>query len=436
MTSTPSVAPPTTHLPPIRSINSQSHERLSDSVVYLRRIYSPEVRGSRRRGARRNQNIIGGSTSTSSAVQNDRPYYDADVLKESSIDSQSLNSLRSDDFERSYAIRWLTALIAHLSSIEDPNSDDGDETTRVPNSCAGDSQADTLLENASALLAVCSGAAGAGILTRDIILPTMVNHGPSNPIVVHLRDIPLDNADYGSLGAQTWGGACVLAELIAEDPEKFRLDLSQPSKSLRILELGAGTGLVSLAVAKVIERLSHGTTLAEVVATDYYPSVIDNMTANIHVNFPSQSPYVVISGHPLDWSTFPHLEKRDPPLHEPFDIVFGADIIYETLHATWIRDCLKILLRKPSNTTSPSTHPPTFHLVIPLRSTHTSESSTIETVFPSSRLNDNLIPNSVPLESELVIYSRETIVCDTESGGGRDGGEVTYAYYQIGWGGG
>lgn len=32
---------------------------------------------------------------------------------------------------------------------------------------------------------------------------------------VALTDIPLDNHDYGSIGTQTWGGACVLAEMIA-----------------------------------------------------------------------------------------------------------------------------------------------------------------------------------------------------------------------------
>jgi len=106
----------------------------------------------------------------------------------------------------------------------------------------------------------------------------------------------------------------------------------------------------------------------------------------------------------------------------PFDLILGADIIYESQHALWIKSCLTKLLRKPSSTT-PSDINPTFHLVIPLRATHVVESNTIEQVFSLNNHNRN---------TELVINHKEIIICDAESG--KEGEDVEYAYYKIGWG--
>jgi len=101
----------------------------------------------------------------------------------------------------------------------------------------------------------------------------------------------------------------------------------------------------------------------------------------------------------------------------------GADIIYESQHALWIKSCLTKLLRKPSSTTQSDINP-TFHLVIPLRATHIVESNTIEQVFPLNNHNRNG-------NTELVIIHKEIIVCDAESS--REGEDVEYVYYKIGW---
>jgi hypothetical protein len=360
---------PTTKLPQIRSIPSQSTKNLADALGYLQSLYQPSVRGSRRRRS----------------TPNREP------------------RVHLAPFERNYTLRWLTALISHLE-------------TRDYN----DSEVESLIQLAASILALCSGTAGAGTFHRDFVFTSSCI--PSCSVTVRVKDIPLDNQDYASVGAQTWGGACVLAESIVDEPWKFGLCLAQQeSASFRILELGAGTGLVSLTVGKLLQNLSTTSpsdtpipSSAIVIATDYYSPVLDNLASNIAVNFPQQS--FSITSHHLDWSRFSstYASQGAPPpkpFDEPFDIILGADIIYELDHATWIKSCLSVLLHKLG----------AFHLVIPLRSTHVKESSTVELVFPFAETSS----------TELCILSKEVIICDGEE---EDSGEgVNYLYYKIGW---
>ncbi|TFK38832.1 putative methyltransferase-domain-containing protein [Crucibulum laeve] len=359
--------PPSLRLPSIRNIYSFSAEQLTDAINYLRLIYNPEIRGTRRR----------------------RHKHTKPTKPSNEILQNSLESLRIDTFERSYAIRWLTALISQV-----------DESESGP-------RGEALIQNAASLLALCAGTASAGIITRDFVF-TAAHLGEPSSVAVKLRDTPLDNADYGSVGAQTWGGACVMSEMIVEEPGRFGLECPD-GQSLRILELGAGTGLVSLTVAKLMQALRRDDQI-EIVATDYYPSVLANLQVNVHSND------VCISTHSLDWSLFSQEHIKDSPFDEPFDVVLGADIIYERDHAVWIKSCLALLLRKPSSV---------FHLIIPLRATHTLESNTIEEVFTLEAAGHK---TALP---QLIIKSKETIICDAE--GDKDGDEVEYAYYRIGW---
>jgi predicted nicotinamide N-methyase len=383
--------PPTGYLPPIKDIQIHPLKSLNDALHYIRRIYNPEVRGSRRR-------------------------------KPSKNTFTELDTLQSDIFERSYAIKWLTALISQLG-IEDPDSPDPPYPHQPSK--------EDLLQNAASLLAICAGTASAGVLVRQFVFENGNEEEEDiNLINVELVDVPLDNHDYRSVGAQTWGGACILAEMIVDHPRQFGFHQHHAeSSTFRCLELGAGTGLVSITVTKIMmmmqKSIKKNPTELEVVATDYYPSVLANLEKNIHSNFPETSASVRILTRALDWSTFSSQTNHDDPVFEsPFDIILGADIIYESQHALWIKSCLTKLLRKPS-CAIPSDFSPTFHLVIPLRATHIVESNTIEQVFPLN--NHNRSGNT-----ELVIYHKEIRICDAESG--REGEDVEYAYYKIGWG--
>lgn len=358
MTITSSLLPPTSVLPPVRKLPECTTKDISQLLVYLLSLCNPPVRGSRRRK----------------------------VTLATSAKLASTQDLVLDAFERAHAIRWLTGLLSY-----------GDLWG-----------SDQLLQDAAALLALCAGTSAAGVIHRTFTFPCLEPNGKE--IEVRIRDIPLDNHNFESVGAQTWGGACVLAEMIAEEPDTFlRTTPSPEAKRLRLLELGAGTGLVALAIGKVCnaKRL-----LADILATDFYPSVLQNLQNNIDSNFAShEADDIRITSSFLDW--------QDPPAPselEPFDVVFGADIIYDHRHAAWIQDCLRTLLRKDPSAL--------FHLVIPLRQTFTAESGTIDSVFGEG--------------SDLVVKSKEVIICDsevsTESPSDWEGEDVVkYAYYRIGW---
>ena len=402
-TEDPIMLPPTGYLPPIKDIRIYPLKTLNDALHYLRRIYYPEVRGSRRRR----------------------------LLKNAPPVFTEVDTIRTDLFERAYAIKWLTALVSQLGN---ENSDSSNPTSTVH---LHQPSTEDLLQNAASLLAICAGTASAGVIVRQFVFENRHEEDSDsddndiNLIKVDLVDVPLDNHDYGSVGAQTWGGACILAEMIVNHPSQFGFHRHTESSTFRCLELGAGTGLVSITVTKMMMMMQKSmkkNSKLEVVATDYYPSVLTNLEGNIHSNFPESLPSasVRILTRALDWSTFSAQTNHDDPVFEiPFDLILGADIIYESQHALWIKSCLSKLLRKPYPTTLSNINP-TFHLVIPLRATHTVESNTIEQVFP---FNNNHNRNE---STELVIKHKEIIICDAESG--REGEDVEYAYYKIGWG--
>ncbi|KAH0835920.1 hypothetical protein J3R83DRAFT_9816 [Lanmaoa asiatica] len=433
--------PPTSRLPPIAKIAAFTSIQLFESLQYLHSLYRPQVRGSRRR--------------TRCSLNDDRD------------DVRCV--LASDAFERAYAIRWLTALIAQLeersSSLTHSNPSlspiqhtivDTSTGTQPPSESDLPIDTDTLIQQAASLLATCAGVAAAGKLHRRFSFESPV--AATGKIHVELTDIPLDNHDYGSVGAQTWGGACVLAEMIAERPDRFGLGstgthgLDTRERPLRILELGAGTGLVGLTVARLLQALrpckrpNPNPTLyprAIIVLTDLYPPVLDNLQSNIDINFPTvpdrnfdtdrAATQILVNIHTLDWSSFSTTTTETllipDMLSTPFDVVFGADIVYEAQHAVWIHDCLKYLLSYSDG----SNEDPLFHLVIPLRPTHTFESSTVEEVFgPKDRVSEGSAS-----QRELAILSKESIVCeaygDGRSEASRTDDDVEYVYYRIGW---
>ncbi|KAG2045603.1 hypothetical protein BDR06DRAFT_1051801 [Suillus hirtellus] len=90
------LCPPTAYLPPIAKIASFSVTQLLDALTYLQSLYHPEVRGSRRKPVQ---------APVSNGEQN---------LCLRHEDDSEPQAIRSDAFERSYSIWWLTTLIAPL----------------------------------------------------------------------------------------------------------------------------------------------------------------------------------------------------------------------------------------------------------------------------------------------------------------------------------
>ncbi|KAH9851975.1 hypothetical protein C2E23DRAFT_216348 [Lenzites betulinus] len=411
--------PPSARLPPIRRIHEYSLQALDSLVNYLHAIYSPPVRGTHR------------INHTANATA---PKYSID-----DEDEDELTRLRSDDFERENAFRWLTGLISRAAFLVP--TDDGED-------CGGfEGKVDSLIQHAAALLASCAGSAAAGHVTRRFPFDSPFL---DSPVEVQLTDIPISvDKDAATVGAHTWGSAYLLAEMILEDPARFGLSDDDVARGPRVLGLGAGTGLVSLALAKYlsarIDYPSPGSchVAPTVIATDYHPAVLENLRRNISANFEREIlSRLSLSALALDWSHYSDgagMGRRAtsaPDLDEPFDLIFGADVIYELEHVAWVRDTVAALLRKPlraeqrSNDSDASS--PRFHLLMPLRSTHVSELKAVEEAFPrnaAADATDPLAQLEVPLR--LCILEKEGITC--EDGNARSKVEVEYAHYVIGW---
>ena len=446
------VLPPTARLPSIKSLKDVPLELLHEAIQYLQIVYNPEIHTSRRITIN-NNNHGPNPAPRMTPTRGRRPVHDKVVMEPS-----ELEPIRVDAFEQAYVVRWLTALVAQKTTLHD-NDDENDyvygHDHHDQNSAAN---LESLVQSAAALLAICAGAASAGTRTR-----TYVFCG----VRVRLTDFALRNDDFGSVGAQTWGSACVLAEMIAEDPARFGLcgggtrggthrndNLSvfchggggqrrgEGAAAIRVLELGAGTGLVSLTIARVLEMTrtcgygdDNSRRRAEIVASDFYPPVLENLRLNIQLNFASTERVHVhdsdsaaapsghdlsISAHFLNWeeeatTAADPARALESPFDVPFDEVFGADIVYELEHAAWINACLRRFLDFTGR----------FHLVIPLREGFARESATIERVFP--RVDD--MHRMMEAGPTLCITQREDITCE-----GPDGkGEVEYVHYTIQW---
>ncbi|RPD61990.1 hypothetical protein L226DRAFT_535366 [Lentinus tigrinus ALCF2SS1-7] len=413
MTQSP-LLPPSVHLPPIRCIREQPLDGLAKLIDYLRTIYNPPVRGSRRVNR-------DGSIKTSRG--------------QSQGGEDVTEQLRADEFERAYAVRWLTGLISQASLLQEPG-DDYDEQGTLSSSYTPEDKVDALIRASAALIAICAGTSAARTFTRRYQFSSPLL---TSDIEVQVRDVPIAvDEDTATVGTQTWGGACLLAEMMVENPGRFGLseDVLGRAGRLRVLELGAGTGLVSLALSQYLTARSlaskRSQASVEVIASDYHPLVLDNLRYNMKTNFPDGAPASIsFSACALDWSLYSPVAApiAVPSFEEPFDLILGADIIYERTHASLIHDCVASLLRRPTTGALPR-----FHLVMPLRPTHTGESQTVQEVFPPTPGFDShhvvACQKSARMDWRLCVLEQETIVC--EAGEGVQA-EVEYSHYVIGW---
>ena len=220
------VLPPTARLPPIKTINNVPLALLHEAIQYLQNVYNPEIHTSRR--------II---------IKNDHGSVPAPRTTPTGEKVQpEAESTRLDAYEHAYVVRWLTALIAQktISCDDDANKMDNDEDYDDDYDHEDDDGApnlESLVQSAAALLAVCAGAASAGTRMRTYVL---------GGVRVRLTDVALRNDDFGSVGAQTWGSACVLAEMIAQTPARFGL-CGNGNKDAPLLCPGGGAGEIGRA---------------------------------------------------------------------------------------------------------------------------------------------------------------------------------------------
>jgi len=321
------------------------------------------------------------------------------------------DTIRADAFERKYAINWLTGFVSRSEEWLEL-APDFDETPFAR---------EVVIQLATTLISACTGTSICGAVTR---------HFTFGPFLVQVNDDALPSEDHTAVGLNTWGSARILAERMVADPAYFGL-VAPPDRGLKVLELGAGTGLLSMVARRMLEaqvvaqKNDSQSSLVSViehtiVATDYHPSVLANLKFNLSSNAPSvyvPEPYrVSLTSEVLDW--------RDPPgLDETakYDVVLGADIIYERSHAEWIRSCVETMLKEPGKD-SPAGG--VFWLIYPERPTHQQELDSVQEAFFGSA--------PVPSNAGWVLRALDEECIERKRGIGR-ADEERYRLWRIGW---
>ena len=453
---------PTSTLPPLSHLATHTTEQIKQVVQNLHRLYFPPepvlFRASKLSLSRQNvprpplhDTFIPDSGYASAEEGDDDDYDDDDDgLQDFLADTDENNEsdteadfLRADPLERSFAINWLTGFIIRSDKWISSSNSESDSEERSD-----------ILDQAIALLSAFTSVDEETevALTRTFSFPLTTSDSTSKKkeIQVELNDAPLSKEDHTSVGLQSWGSSILLAERICLQPSLFSLTMPTDvtiinTRPLRILELGAGTGMLSIVAAKILQ--SHKPA-PEIIATDYHPEVLDNLTKNVVTNFPKQHPNAITIKY-LDWESPLYQE----PLDRPFDVILAADVIYHPEHAKWIKQCVEKLLVRPSDsdTTRSSSSISgnsfpcnrrgggVFWLIIPVRSTgrHEGLDRTVDALFPTYHNNthEHVVEKKRDetrglLLFKLAILQKEEVGRQGNIGRADEGG---YKLFKIGW---
>ncbi|KAI2608919.1 uncharacterized protein GGS25DRAFT_492138 [Hypoxylon fragiforme] len=389
----PAVHPlsPTSSLPPLHSLTTLNKEQVFSSLDNLNDLYCP-VSLTR---AIKSQLQVKKSPPDVPAQQVDSGYVSEDE-DESEVDPEStVAAMRADVFERNHAIRWLTTLIARTDELL----------------LLSDEEREHAVDKASYVLASFSKAADedeeedTGItrsFSFELHLPAKEEE--KVPINVLLHDGPHATKDHTDVGLQSWGASIVFSDLLCASPARFGFARASLGSSPRIIELGAGTGLASLALAKVLSHLDVGAE-ARLIATDYHPMVLANLRSNIRLN------QAKVETCALDWSA----PVFAAPLDAPADVLVATDVIYAPEHAVWLRACATRLLAREG----------VFWLLMTVR-----PNGRFEEVVDSVESGFQGTEPKTPEGRYLTILGQEFV--EKRRGVGR-GDESGYKLFRIGW---
>ena len=363
------IQPPSFSLPLLRNLTAHSLNTISVTLINLRALYWPT-------------SLLPTSVSLNKLHNKSERIPDSGYASAEEGDveeEEQMETLRADAMERAFAVRWLTGFIARSEQwiMALPSADQVQERENRSR----------IVEEAASLLALSAHTGADGVLARHFSFAAQ----EGRTVTLELKDEPYEE-DHQGVGLQTWGSACVLAGLVCAHPGAFGL-----TGQVRVLELGAGTGLLSMAVATLCPHL-------EVVATDFHPAVLANLRRNIARNFTLGSNAVRVEM--LDWADPPVPEEKDK-----FDIILAADVIYNVQHGGWIKNCAEGLLRRAKG--------PAMWMIVPRRPTRESEIERLEEVFGLATGRAGL----KILEVEIV---------ERQEGVGR-ADEVGYMLFSIGW---
>jgi SAM-dependent methyltransferase len=419
---------PTTILPPLIRLSTHPAERIKYACQTLRDLYFPPAPPSALLDSKftipqrsihhsiHDKSVPDSGYASAEEDEDEDAFADGDN-SDCAYDSE-LEILQADPLERAFAIKWLTGFITRSDIWIASSESDEDAQVR-----AG------VLEEAASLLSAFTGSEGDEdvALTRTFSFPIHSDRDGSEIasrkiVAVELNDAPLSKDDHTSVGLQSWGSSILLADRLCLEPDWFSLTPRSGDDTLRILELGAGTGMLSIVASKILQPSP-----VEIVATDYHPDVLGNLTENVKTNFPSsQFPRAPITVTPLDWEH----PSYDAPLDRPFDIILAADVIYHPSHAKWIKQCVERLLSRPGPATDcngGSGDGGVFWLIIPVRTTgrHEGMSDTVDALFPRRS-----VIQGGSGQMQLAILHREEVGRQGSVGRADEG---AYRLFKIGW---
>lgn len=120
-----------------------------------------------------------------------------------------------------------------------------------------------------------------------------------------------------SLGLKTWTSSWLLARRLES------LSSHVPPGRPRVLELGAGTGLVGLAAASVWQH-----SISQVMLTDL-PDIVPNLERNVELNDLSCAHAVKVHSRVLDWADDADIPNSD---EQAYPVILAADPIYSIDH--------------------------------------------------------------------------------------------------------
>ncbi|KAK4247509.1 hypothetical protein C7999DRAFT_32055 [Corynascus novoguineensis] len=389
--------PPSASLPPLNTIVSLTEAQIMTHIQNLVALYCP---------------LAFGATLDKEKPMSESPVdsgYASETETESNNDGRELRleALRADAFERKTVERWLTGFMARAETLACFSSDAACQHAL--------DQASWVLESFFAGAADEGQQMGGGITdytrTFSFDLPPANGAEKKHTIEVRLNDglAGMNSSEPDDVGLQSWGASIVFSKMICAEPSRFLLDYTILGTAPRVVELGAGTGLVSIALASLLPRIgiSHPT----VVATDYHPAVLANLRANIEANFLDKGDGPIQSCA-LDWAV-PELKA---PLDVPADVLVATDAVYAPEHAALLRDCATLLLASQG----------VFWLVMTVRPNGKFEAvgGTVEAAFEAADRPKGRDGR------QLTVLGSERL--EKHQGIGR-GDESYYRLYRIGW---
>ncbi|KAL8878502.1 MAG: hypothetical protein Q9198_003697 [Flavoplaca austrocitrina] len=143
-------------------------------------------------------------------------------------------------------------------------------------------------------------------------------------ITLHEPSLTADN-----LGHKTWLASYLLAKRL---PSLLRY-IPVLQSGAQVIELGAGTGLVGIAIAAMFDVHVHLTDL---------PAIVPNLLTNSTVNSPNIAKGSTSVGE-FDWSTVSnHCSKE----HKGYDVVVVADPLYSPQHPAWLVAAIDFVLKR------------------------------------------------------------------------------------------